>query len=107
MQNYKIFGESCTPYVIPKELLNPFSVIGIQKEWQKSIDYTLSTLKKHQRIQSILLVFFTHLDLSLIYQRKLTEILKYKCKIYFFIAKNSFNFEECNHLSQFGLVIAF
>ncbi|EES89530.1 hypothetical protein [Helicobacter canadensis] len=108
MQNYKIFGESCSPHFIPKELLTPFSVIGNQNHWQEAIDYTFATLREHQRIQSLLLIFFSHLDSLLIpNQQKLTEILKNGCKIYFFVSKDSFSFEECNYLSQFGLVIAF
>lgn len=104
MQNCKIFGDSSTLEFIPKPLLNPFSVVGVQSHLQEAIHHTHALLKQHRRVQSLILVFSSDLTLPNSYQNMLKDIANYGCKLYFFIPKDAFR--QCNQLSQLGLVIA-
>lgn len=101
MGNFKVFGECEIPSFIPKSLLCDFSIVGMQQDSKYAINYTLSSLKQHKRIQRLILIFPHSLPTSC-----LAEIQKFHCKIYFFLQKDSKSFCNCKSLSQFGLVIA-
>lgn len=103
MPPFKSFGTHRLLSLIPKELLTPFSVIGVKEHCAYAIDYAYTTLKKHQRIQTLTLILPSLLSKQEL--KTLDNIQKYGCKSYFFLRKKDLSFEDSKALSQLGMVL--
>ena len=103
MPPFKSFGTHRLLSLTPKELLTPFSVIGVKKHCADAIDYSYKALKKHKRIQTLTL--FLPSLLSEKELKTLHSIQSFGCKIYFFVRKKNLGFEDSKILSQLGILL--
>ena len=89
---------------IPRILLGEFCVVGVSHQCANAICYTHKQLTNHKRVQSLVLLYPSLLELEQHYAL-LADIHNHRCAVYSYICSGKVQLEKYQRLAQTSLVM--